>query len=742
LRNRGEMACRLAIALLLCLGVSGGARSADAQGVRVLVPYWSEAREQPWRESDFHRRAEAVLNHVGGEALPWNLRDGLPPAALADSAQAILTWLPSRLPLPEGGRPWLEWLLRRVRGGQRLVVWEGVGVDFDGTGRLGELEAALAQELGARVRHRGPRNLPKRRVVRDSTMLFYERRSEEPFPLRSTYALIARPESAGALPESWVDLVFADEINTTAFAGARGGMVARGWLATWYGTPGGSATDRQMQWRVDPFRYLHLALGLAGRLQWDVSAKNGTRMVYSQIDGDNLLGLSKIDKRRTNGEVILDSLLIPLGYPVTASFIVKELHPKYQKRREPLEFMRRLAVKPFTEVATHTFSHPYVYNEAQRRRDFNAYGGENALGDEFHLPMGETFRLDMRREIAGSALSLDTLLKGTGKSCRLLQWSGNCQPDSAALSYATAGRLLNLNGGDGRWDRAYPSVSNLAPLGVAVGRGFQVYSSMANETIFTNLWQGPFYGFRKVVETLANTGAGRLLRPVNIYYHWYSGERSASLEALREVWRWAMAQELNPVFASEYAQRVQNWREASLVAEGGRGWAMTPRVRNATLRLDDAPVGSRLDPLLEPDLAQCRNVIGWKRMSGALYIHLLEAVPSRVVLREVASRSVETAATPGAAPGVTPGGGVRLLDCNGELQEWSRQGEVLKVKLSSWEKPLLRIAGLPAGARVRVQVQAGGRSELLPLQVGKDGTLEWRGSAIHRGQALEWEARW
>jgi hypothetical protein len=232
------------------------------------------------------------------------------------------------------------------------------------------------------------------------------------------------------------------------------------------------------------------------------------------------------------------------------------------------------------------------------------------------------------------------------------------------------------------------------------------------------------------VESFTNTATGRLLRPVNIYYHWYSGELAASLEALREVWRWALAQELNPVFASEYVQRVQNWREGSLVAMGGRSWTMTPRIRNATLRWDEAPG----DPELEPDLAQCRNVVGWKRMSGALYIHLLEAVPSRVVLREAADRSL--------GGDVNPGGGVHLLDCNGELQAWSRQGGLLKVRFVSWDKPRLRIAGLPAGERVRVQLVAGGRSEAMPLHVGRDGVLEWRGSAVQRGQALEWEARW
>src|SRR4029453_5395461 len=87
----------------------------------------------------------------------------------------------------------------------------------------------------------------------------------------------------------------------------------------------------------------------------------------------------------------------------------------------------------------------------------------------------------------------------------------------------------NINGGDTMLDREWPSYTRVAPLMRPVGSHWQNYTSASNENVYTNLWKGPFYGFRNVLETFRRTEHPRRVTPVNVYYHYYSAERVAGL---------------------------------------------------------------------------------------------------------------------------------------------------------------------------------------------------------------------
>ena len=95
-----------------------------------------------------------------------------------------------------------------------------------------------------------------------------------------------------------------------------------------------------------------------------------------------------------------------------------------------------------------------------------------------------------------------------------------------------------MNGGDSRLDGEYPSYHYVAPLYRQHEGFYQIHSSNSNENTYTNLWSGPFGGYVNAIQTFANTDSPRRILPVNVYYHFYSGERQAALEALRIVYNW------------------------------------------------------------------------------------------------------------------------------------------------------------------------------------------------------------
>lgn len=139
---------------------------------------------------------------------------------------------------------------------------------------------------------------------------------------------------------------------------------------------------------------------------------------------------------------------------------------------------------------------------------------------------------DLAAEIGGSARLIEAIAGTSGKRVRLLQWPGDCRPFAAALQAVTETGLLNINGGDTRCDVEFPSLTRVAPLGFQRNGSIQIYASNSSEELYTDLWTSRYFGFRDLPETWDRTGAPRRLKPLNLYYHMYSGERRASLEAL------------------------------------------------------------------------------------------------------------------------------------------------------------------------------------------------------------------
>ena len=60
-------------------------------------------------------------------------------------------------------------------------------------------------------------------------------------------------------------------------------------------------------------------------------------------------------------------------------------------------------------------------------------------------------------------------------------------------------------------------------------------------------------------------------KPINIYYHMYSGTKLASLKALKKVYDYALSRPVFPIYSTEYVVKVLDFRNMAIAREVGDG---------------------------------------------------------------------------------------------------------------------------------------------------------------------------
>jgi hypothetical protein len=387
----------------------------------------------------------------------------------------------------------------------------------------------------------------------------------------------------------------------------------------------------------------------------------GRRLYFSQIDGDGWNNVSDIEGhrelQRVSAEVIEREAIVPYpDLPVSVGLIAGDIDPTLGGQAASATIAKRLFALPQVEVATHSYTHPFdwqffeSYDRAEElrrveqsqsptltlRERFTRQVLEtagrpvpNADGDKFvagsdDLPrtyLRKPFDLDL--ETAG-ALRATEALAPTGKRARLYQWSGDTTPFPAAIRAVRQPGARNINGGDSRLDAEYPSVTYVPPISRPAGSERQIYAGNSNENTYTNDWTGPYYGFFMLEKTLDNTEKPRRLKPFNLYYHMYSGERAAALAAVRHMLDRARSERVIPVAASHYATIADDFFGVEIVQVDLFSWAITRRGALSTVRFDDAEQ-------LALDLPHSEGVLGATRHASSLYVALDPARERAVV---------------------------------------------------------------------------------------------------------------
>jgi hypothetical protein len=212
-----------------------------------------------------------------------------------------------------------------------------------------------------------------------------------------------------------------------------------------------------------------------------------------------------------------------------------------------------------------------------------------------------------------------------------------------------------MNGGDSRLDAEFPSVFYVPPISRSVGAERQIYAANSNENTYTNNWHGPYYGQLMLEETLKNTELPRRLKPFNLYYHMYSGEKAASLRAIKTFVDEARVAKIIPVKASEYAAIADDFFAAEIQQLDTSSWTIAHRGNLQTLRFDAADA-------IDIDDAKSQGVLGTTRHAGSLYVALDPAV-------EPAMLAIRARDTTGPA---LEKGSARLIDSRWQIQRLHR----------------------------------------------------------------------
>jgi uncharacterized protein (TIGR01370 family) len=530
--------------------------------------------------TNIQRYGAMPLNYLGYVLELHDVRKPLPIRSLSGTYAGILVWVNSD---SSGISQKLnQWLARQIDDGMRVVFFEYFGFpESQESFRRFKIEYTPLQG-----------GISKSSIVQKDPVMGYE---IEPMPRMDTFIPIRVKDNKALLQVRNESGMLSDAAAYTEW----GGYVLYPFTVM-------QLPDGQVRWVINPFDFLKTALRLPEMPVPDTTTENGRRLMMVHVDGDGFVERARWGERKFAGEVAYQEIFSRYQVPMSISIIQGEiarngLYGNLSNQLEPIA--RKIFYLPWVEIASHTHSHPFVWTMVGET------GGE---GNSYHLNI-PGYRFNLETEIAGSVDYINRTLAPPGKRCRMLFWTGNCVPSEEAITLTERLGLGNLNGGETTITESQKSVTNVAPLGVYKGSHYQIFAPNQNENVYTNRWTGPFDGYQRVIETFRLTDTPRRLKPIDMYFHFYSASRKASLDALHKVFAWALRQRVFNIYASEYAERVVDFNR-TVVARDGDSWL----VRNSGI-LREFRISENLGV---PDMMSSSNIAGFSDYEKNRYIHM------------------------------------------------------------------------------------------------------------------------
>ncbi|MCI0512701.1 hypothetical protein L0128_05775, partial [candidate division KSB1 bacterium] len=603
---------------------------------RWILALYDGAEAPDLDENPIRKRAEIILNHLGLVVQHWDIRQGFPDAAALEKYRGILTWFQdATMRQPE---KYTEWLGEQIHAGRKVVVLGNLGAFYEAENNLPAAGApAFFNALGLRYWDVKISPGEKQRVhFLAPAMLNFEA------PVDLTRMARFETKITSAHPANQVFLTIEDEILgqidavvVTPFGGIalddapfQEGHKDAQWIANLQAVLSGAGdqdkaeTDPIGFWRINPFKFFEAAFDLKDTPRPDFTTLNGRRIFYSHIDGDGLVGISLIDGKSYASEFVRDQILTQYPLPFSASVITKEIEDnRFPFYNRPLAVARSIFALDNVEAGTHSYSHPFNWRTGDLAARTNDHQIELAIE-----------AIDYDLEIQGSVRFIEKNLLPPEKSLKLYLWSGQCNPDARALSRVDNLGITNMNWGDPIYDSRFPSYSCLAPLATNVNGHWQFHTSASNDFIYTKGWTRNFGNMAQLVEHFQHTESPIRMLPLNIYLHYYIGDREAGLTGLKKAYDYCMQQAIAPLFTSDFVNIGRDfiqWRAFKL-PDGGYQVYHDGALR--TLRFDHCTQ--------YPDLKRSQGVIGFLHYQGALYVHLAAGNAQTIYLQPTAPTAV------------------------------------------------------------------------------------------------------
>lgn len=564
---------------------------------RKILMMQTTSRDQPLDETIGARNIAMPLNYLGYDIQYADINAPLPGHIRNDRYAGIVVVIDR--PVHNTGI-WREWLLARINEGMQVAIFNEFGFPID---------ISVARTLGLEIIPGAvPRNsTPK--VVHKDPIVGFEIMPEP--DIRDALGI-----RAGAKGRSLLRVSADNYIYDAAALMPWGGYVLNS-----YTLISSEALGRN-RWAIQPIEFLKKALALPKMPVPDVTSENGRRLLFTHVDGDGFASRGEFANGRNkySGEILYQQIFSRYPIPMSISIIEGEIgaagmNPELTAVLEPIA--RKIFALPNVEIASHTFSHPFYLNEIDNRtgqhiRKDHGMAKDNDNVFALDIP---NYTFDLDREIRGSIDYINQKLAPPGKSVVALFWPGDAAAPPLALQKAAEAGVLNINGGDTVITRTTNSLSDIASYGAAKGNlnsEYQVYAGIMNENLYTNYWLGPYYGFERVLETFEMTDKPIRFKPIDIYYHFYSGTKEASLKALNTVFDVALKQPVMPIYTTDYIRRVMQWRHVGVARADGRWLVRTgPDLRQL-----------RWPGTGAPDLSTATGVTGYLHGPGGLYIHM------------------------------------------------------------------------------------------------------------------------
>ncbi|MBK1669302.1 hypothetical protein CKO28_14790 [Rhodovibrio sodomensis] len=729
------------MAVLLLAALTGASATADRPAMpapdRTVIALYEGGDGTRARYSRVHQIAQMPLNHLGLHVVYYDVTENLPSDEEIADAHGLLTWFDNPDAIAQVDR-YLGVLQQVARTQTKFVMLGHPGFRLEDTGGAGEraLRRLGIDWTDSRVQVTFDSEL----VHAEPELTGFERDLPSPLP---AFPVVGQNHSG---TKTWIRARSGGGREShLVMTSPKGGFAALNFAV--YREQSDDGTPLRA-WLIDPFRFFARAFDTDEKPKPDPTTRVGRRVYYSHIDGDGWLNRTMIErysggskeKPPMAAEVIRREIFEAYPQmPVTVAPIAAELDTDWFGSAESRDIARRIFAMPHIEVGNHTYSHPFAWDFFQgndhrerERRFFDRYPGSDrlvgALGrlrDALGLDQGavsgfegiasypgyerprayaiEPFSINLEIDEATTVIAE---LAPPGKAVGTYQWSGNTAPFAEMIGAVERTGMANINGGDSRFDPEYPSYAWSAPYGIDVDGHWQVFASNSNENTYTENWTGRYFGFRYLIETLRNEERPRRISAFNVYYHMYSGDRQASLAALKRNLDYAVTQPLVPVATSTYARAVQGFRTMRFQPRGEARWAVLNRGELHTVRFDRALFKA-------VDFARSHGVLGQRHLHGRLYVALDPAVDRPVI-------ALRTGAEPDRAPRADP---AYLIEAAWDIRELRREGNRFSFRTAGYLDGAMRwYVGDQRGRVVTVRIE-GQQAARFTVEPDVDGEI-------------------
>lgn len=687
-------ACALcAAALSVSLGVAQAQEAGTTEGTpfrRTVLALFNtvEPLEEEW-DNPVHTAFELPLHWLGMRVRAHDISSGPPPEALLEDCAAVATvFVDNGKPAPEWLWPFLERTV--IDGGRRVLHLRSFGPlegpsaansTSSGDGPSDRLERWLAR-LGLERSDGFARGF----LAVEAKLLEPAKCALELDPTLDP--VFGGPRSVGEQNRPWVQLRLRSDpskrLAHPVVVGPWGGVALDPWVQ-WSDEHG-----EERHWHLDPYAFFREALGLEGVPAPEPNLINGRRIFFLHVDGDGFESLSQVRRDAYCANILDERVLGRYDLPYTVSIIVASLTDDLAvvQPTDRMQLASRILMRPNIEAASHTVLHPLIW------RPDPSSGSDEPRKNAFKGIAN--YSSTQVAEVRASVRFIDERLLTGGKRCEVVLWSGDTSPSAAAIEETYRLGCLNLNGGTFRWDDYYNSSAFVRPYLRRRGEAVQVYCGMANENDYAGFFTTAPGSYFHVDQTIENTGRTRILKPANIYIHFYSAYNPRALLSVEKlIERWAYRESTIPVHASRFARAVLGFDAAKLLRLPDGGWEVRDHGGCTTLRFDGETRAV--------DFARSKNVLGFRRIGEATFVHLTGDGPSRVLFGDgVPSPYVE--------------------ESNCQLDALQRNERHLALQASGWNPRILVLGGIAAGHEVHFHVDGAPRT----ATSDSDGRLEIR----------------